>query len=242
MKDKINSLGLKPISAVVDITNYVMFDLNRPLHAYDADKIDEKIIVRSSKKGESFKALDEKEYHLDDGMCVITDKSKVLGLGGIMGGENTGCTTDTINVFLESALFDPVNTARTGRKLSILSDARYRFERGVDPNSVHYGIDKASQLIVDICGGELSEVNLAGEIPLSDKSILLDIDRLKKRLGIDINEKETVTILENLGIKTSKKGKINNIITSGIGIFKKKPCPIKLNNGIKCVLYIAAIE
>ncbi len=205
LKNKLQSIGLRPISALVDITNFVMFDLNRPLHVYDADKIDEKIIVRSSKKGESFKALDEKEYHLEDGMCVIADKSKVLGLGGIMGGENTGCTTDTINVFLESALFDPVNTAKTGRKLSILSDARYRFERGVDPNSVHHGIDKASQLIVDICGGELSEVNLAGEIPLSDKSILLDIDRLKKRLGIDINEKETVTILENLGIKTSKK-------------------------------------
>ena len=205
LKNKLQSIGLRPISALVDITNFVMFDLNRPLHVYDADKIDEKIIVRSSKKGESFKALDEKEYHLEDGMCVIADKSKVLGLGGIMGGENTGCTANTINVFLESALFDPVNTAKTGRKLSILSDARYRFERGVDPNSVHYGIDKASQLIVDICGGELSEVRLAGEIPLSSKSILLDIDRLKKRLGIDINEKETVTILENLGINTSKK-------------------------------------
>ena len=113
-----------------------MFDMNRPLHVYDADKINEKIIVRSSQKGESFKALDDKEYHLEDGMCVIADKSKVLGLGGIMGGDETGCTPSTVNVLLESALFDPVNTAKTGRQLSILSDARYRFERGVDPNSV----------------------------------------------------------------------------------------------------------
>ena len=180
--------------------------MNRPLHVYDADKINEKIIVRSSQKGESFRALDDKEYHLEDGMCVIADKSKVLGLGGIMGGDETGCTPSTVNVLLESALFDPVNTAKTGRQLSILSDARYRFERGVDPNSVEAGIDLASQLIIEICGGELSETTIAGKIPIINKTISLSIERLKKRLGIDIDEKETQVILKNLGIKTTKKG------------------------------------
>jgi len=206
LKNKLKSIGLRPISALVDITNFVMFDMNRPLHVYDADKIDERIIVRSSQKGESFRALDDKEYHLEDGMCVIADKSKVLGLGGIMGGDETGCTPRTVNVLLESALFDSVNTAKTGRQLSILSDARYRFERGVDPNSVETGIDLASQLITEICGGELSETIIAGKIPIINKTISLSIDRLKKRLGIDINEKETQIILKNLGIKTTKKG------------------------------------
>ena len=206
LKNKLKSIGLRPISALVDITNFVMFDMNRPLHVYDADKIDERIIVRSSQKGESFRALDDKEYHLEDGMCVIADKSKVLGLGGIMGGDETGCTPSTVNVLLESALFDSVNTAKTGRQLSILSDARYRFERGVDPNSVETGIDLASQLITEICGGELSEIIIAGKIPIKNKTISLSIDRLKKRLGIDINEKETQIILKNLGIKTTKKG------------------------------------
>ena len=206
LKNKLKSIGLRPISALVDITNFVMFDMNRPLHVYDADKIDERIIVRSSQKGESFRALDDKEYHLEDGMCVIADKSKVLGLGGIMGGDETGCTPSTVNVLLESALFDSVNTAKTGRQLSILSDARYRFERGVDPNSVETGIDLASQLITEICGGELSETIIAGKIPIINKTISLSIDRLKKRLGININEKETQIILKNLGIKTTKKG------------------------------------
>ena len=183
-----------------------MFDMNRPLHVYDADKIDERIIVRSSQKGESFRALDDKDYHLEDGMCVIADKSKVLGLGGIMGGDETGCTPSTVNVLLESALFDSVNTAKTGRQLSILSDARYRFERGVDPNSVEAGIDLASQLIIEICGGELNETTIAGKIPIINKTISLSIERLKKRLGIDIDEKETQVILKNLGFKTTKKG------------------------------------
>ena len=205
LKNRLKSIGMKSISALVDITNYVMFDLNRPLHVYDADKINEKIIVRASKKGESFKALDDKEYHLEDGMCVISDKDKVLGLGGIMGGEDTRCTTGTTNVLLESALFDSVNTAKTGRKLSLLSDARYRFERGVDPNSILQGINVASELIISVCGGELSETIISGKIPSSKKIILLKNERLQKRLGIDIKEEETHSILNNLGIKISKK-------------------------------------
>ena len=141
MKNKIHALGLKPISAVVDITNYVMFDLNRPLHAYDADKIDREIIVRDSKEGEEFEALDNKKYKLKKGMCVITDKSSVLGLGGIIGGTKTSTEFDTKNILLESAYFIPSSIRKTSRELAINTDAKFRFERGIDPNSV---LDRSS--------------------------------------------------------------------------------------------------
>ena len=133
LKDKIESLGQKPISAIVDITNYVMFDLNRPLHAYDADKIDKEIIVRNSKKGETFEALDNKEYKLDDNMCVISDKSGVLGLGGIIGGTRTGTEFNTRNILLEAAYFIPRSIRKTSKLLNIDTDAKFRFERGIDP-------------------------------------------------------------------------------------------------------------
>ena len=175
MQQKLKAVGFRPISALVDITNYVMLDLNRPLHVYDADKIDGKIIVRESKKGESFNALDEKSYDLNDGMCAIADEKKVLGLGGIIGGESSGCNENTENILLESALFNSINIAKSGRNLSILSDARYRFERGVDPQSVLVGIDRATELICEICGGEFSEVVIAGKIPEDNKSVDLSV-------------------------------------------------------------------
>ena len=215
------SIGQKPISAIVDITNYVMFDLNRPLHVYDADKINGKIIVRSAKNGESFLALDEKKYELKNGMCAITDEAKVLGLGGIMGGESTGCGLDTENVFLESALFDEVNTAKTGRDLSILSDARYRFERGIDPNSTLKGIDLATQLILEICGGECSEVEIAGSIKSNLNEISTSCNYLSKRLGFEVNEKEVIEILNSLGIETNKKENPEKR-TKKLQIFKEK--------------------
>ena len=136
LKNKILSLGLKPISAVVDITNYVMFDLNRPLHAYDANKIDKEIIVRNSKEGEEFKGLDNEQYKLKKGMCVIADKSSILGLGGVIGGTKTSTEFDTKNILLESAYFLPSSIRKTARELNINTDAKYRFERGIDPNSV----------------------------------------------------------------------------------------------------------
>ncbi len=206
LQQKLKAVGLRPISALVDITNFVMLDLNRPLHVYDADKIDGKIIVRKSNKGESFKALDEKSYDLKEGMCAITDEKKVLGLGGIMGGESSGCKEGTENVLLESALFNPINIAKSGRNLSILSDARYRFERGVDPQSVLIGIDRATELISKICGGEFSEVVIAGKIPEDDRSVDLSVKRIQKRLGILLDDKETISILNSLGIETKQKG------------------------------------
>ena len=206
LQQKLKAVGLRPISALVDITNFVMLDLNRPLHVYDADKIDSKIIVRESKKGESFNALDEKSYDLKDGMCAIADESKVLGLGGIMGGESSGCNESTENVLLESALFNPINIAKSGRNLSIISDARFRFERGVDPQSVLIGIDRATELISEICGGEISEVVIAGKIPEDNKSIDLNVERVQKRLGVSLDDKEAISILSSLGIETKQKG------------------------------------
>ncbi len=208
LKNKLKSIGLRPISALVDITNFVMYDENRPLHVYDADKIDGKIIVRSANDGESFLALDEKDYHLKNGMCVIADEKKVLGLGGIMGGESTGCSTETKNVLLESALFDEINTAKTGRNLSILSDARYRFERGIDPNSTLKGIDLATQLILEICGGECSEVELAGNIKENKNEVSTSSIYISRRLGFEVSDKELISILSSLGIETSQTGDV----------------------------------
>ena len=137
-----------------------MFDLNRPLHAYDLDKIKNKIIVRNSKKGESLNALDNKTYNLQNDMCVISDDAGVLGLGGIIGGTRSGTEIETKNILLESAYFDPEITRKTAKKLNINSDAKFRFERGIDPDSVETGLKKAASLILDICGGKLSEINI----------------------------------------------------------------------------------
>ena len=140
-----------------------MFDLNRPLHAYDADKIDKEIIVRDSKDGEEFEALDNKKYKLKKGMCVIADKSNVLGLGGIIGGTKTSTEFDTKNILLESAYFVPSSIRKTARELNINTDAKYRFERGIDPNSIIEGLERAVELIVKLCGGEPSKFIITGK-------------------------------------------------------------------------------
>ncbi len=207
LKKRILSLGLRPISAVVDITNFVMFDLNRPLHAYDADKINKGIIVRNSKKGENFKALDNKEYKLDDNMCVISDYQGVLGLGGIIGGTRSGTELDTKNILLESAYFDPEITRKTAKKLDLNSDAKFRFERGIDPNSISLGLEKASEMIVKICGGEISKLDVQSIKKIQTKKILFDPYLASKTIGIKIKDSEITKILENLGFKIKKKGK-----------------------------------
>ena len=158
LQQRLKAVGLRPISALVDITNLISLDRARPLHVYDADKLKGEIHARLAKKGESVLALDGKTYELDAEMCVIADDNGVLGLGGVMGGETTGVTEATTSVFIESAYFDPVRTARTGRELGINSDARYRFERGVDPEYVVPGLDLATKLVLDLCGGEASDV------------------------------------------------------------------------------------
>ena len=205
LKDKIISLGQKPISAIVDITNYVMLDLNRPLHAYDADKIDKEIIVRTSKKGETFEALDNKEYKLDNDMCVISDKSGVLGLGGIIGGTRSGTEFNTKNILLESAYFLPRSIRKTSKLLNIDTDAKFRFERGIDPQSIEIGLDKAAQLITKICGGKVSKFDVQSIRNVKKNKIKFKISLFEKIAGFKIKDKEVIKILIDLGFKVSKK-------------------------------------
>ena len=215
LKKYLESVGQKPISAIVDITNYVMLDINRPLHAYDADKIKEKIIVRRSKKGESFKALDNKNYQLSADHCVISDKEKVLGLGGIIGGETTGIQLDTTNIFLEAASFDPISIAKSSKELGIITDAKYRFERGVDPNSIEEGLIKASKLIQEICGGKISKINIVGKSNYKEKKIKFIVSNFKKLIGFSISNIEAIKILEKLGfIVKNKKTYLDLIVPS----------------------------
>ena len=207
LKNKLTALGLKPISAVVDITNYVMFDLNRPLHAYDADKIDKEIIVRDSKEGEEFEALDNKKYKLKKGMCVIADRSDVLGLGGIVGGTKTSTEFDTKNILLESAYFIPSSIRRTARDLNINTDAKYRFERGIDPNSVTVGLEMATEMITKICGGKASKFVVTGKNTFKKKTIKFQISTFKSLIGIPIAINEAQKILISLGFKCKKEKK-----------------------------------
>ena len=207
LKDKLISVGQKPISAIVDITNYVMIDLNRPLHAYDADKIEKGITVRNSKYGEEFTALDNKKYKLENGMCVISDNKGVLGLGGIIGGIRSGTEIDTKNVLLESAYFEPRSIRRTAKKLNLDTDAKFRFERGIDPLSIENGLNKAANLIKEICGGELSKIEIQKIQTFKNKMIKFDPNLFENISGFRISIKEMIEILEDLGFKCSKEKK-----------------------------------
>ena len=212
LKDKILALGQKPISAIVDITNYIMFDLNRPLHAYDADKINEGIIVRNSKKGESFEALDNKKYTLQDNMCVISDKSGVLGLGGIIGGTRSSTELDTKNILLESAFFNPKSIRKTSKLLNLDTDAKFRFERGIDPDSIQEGLIKAATLIQKICGGDISKLDVQISGTFKKTQIRFSIDLFQSITGFKVSEKEIIKILTNLGFKIKKKNNDLNLI------------------------------
>jgi phenylalanyl-tRNA synthetase beta chain len=206
LKEKLNSIGLRPISALVDITNLLTFDLNRPLHVFDADKVAGDLRVRMAKGGETLLALNEKEYTLDDQMVVIADDNGPEALGGVMGGELSGVTTETTNVFVEAAYFDAVRTAMTGRKLNLQSDARYRFERGVDPAFLEKGMEIGTRLILDLCGGEPSNIVIAGEQPDTAKSISFRPDRVLELAGVEIPREEMQRILAVLGFEVSGDG------------------------------------
>jgi phenylalanyl-tRNA synthetase beta chain len=207
LKDKLISVGQKPISAIVDITNYVMLDINRPLHAYDADKIKKGIIVRNSNSGEEFTALDNKNYKLEKGMCVISDQKGVLGLGGIIGGTRSGTELDTKNVLLESAYFEPRSIRNTAKKLNLDTDAKFRFERGIDPLSIESGLNKAASLIKEICGGEISKIDIQKVKAFKSQIIKFDTNSFEKISGFKISVKEMIKILEDLGIKCQKEKK-----------------------------------
>ncbi|MDC1148329.1 phenylalanine--tRNA ligase subunit beta [Pelagibacteraceae bacterium] len=215
LKKDLESLGLKPISAIVDITNYVMFDLNRPMHAYDADKIDGNIIVRQSNNSESFEALDEKKYNIPVGACLITDKNKILGLGGIIGGKSCSIDLDTKNIILEAAAFDPVKIARVSKQLGIITDAKFRFERGVDPNSIETGLKLAAKLIQEICGGKISKINISGDVKIKNRKIKFDTNNFEKLIGFSVSSKDCRKILERLGFKTKIKKQTLDLETPG---------------------------
>ena len=208
LKEKIVSLGQKPISAIVDITNYVMLDLNRPLHAYDADKIDNGIVVRNSKKGETFKALDNKDYTLENDMCVISDNSGVLGLGGIIGGIRSGTELETKNVLVEAAYFNPRSIRKTSKTLNIDTDAKFRFERGIDPLSIEQGLQRAAKLIKDICGGAISKFDIKKIRNIKNKIVKFKIQSFEKITGFNFEEKEMIKILNNLGFEVKKDKKL----------------------------------
>ncbi len=206
LRDRLNAVGLRPISALVDITNWATFDLARPLHVFDADAVAGDLVMRFARAGESLDALDRASYDLDEAMVVIADDERVHGIGGVMGGAGAGCGPDTTNVFLEVALFDPIRIAATGRKLAILSDARYRFERGVDPTSALWGAELASKLILELCGGEASELTIAGEAPDWQRSVSLRTTRLATLGGVAVPDGEAVRILDALGFETRRDG------------------------------------
>ncbi len=206
LQNRLKAIGLRPINALVDVTNFISFDLGRPLHVYDADKLKGAVRARLGSQGEKFTGLDGKEHQVDETMCVIADNNGPLGLGGIMGGEASGCTETTTNVLIESAWFDPLRTAATGRKTGLVTDARYRFERGVDPQSVVPGLDLATQMILKHCGGHPTKSTMAGKMPDARETIAFDLGRVEKLTGVALTESEIRTILETLGFTLTGKG------------------------------------
>ena len=199
LQKKLKAIGLKPRSTLVDITNYLSFDRARPLHVYDVAKLNGVVRARRGKAGEKFVALDDATYEVTSEMCVIADDNSVLGLGGVIGGKDTGVSDETTDVLLEAAWFDPLRIAQTGRATGINTDAKYRFERGVDTGFVVGGHDLATQLILDLCGGEASELLLAGEVPAAPTGFGFDPARVKSLAGLDVSAKRSKEILTALG-------------------------------------------
>ncbi|TLP69030.1 phenylalanine--tRNA ligase subunit beta [Parasedimentitalea maritima] len=201
LQDRLTAIGLRPISKLVDITNFFTYDQNRPLHVFDAAKVQGDLRVHRATGGEVLMALDDKEYTFAAGQMVISDDKGAESVAGIMGGLETGCTEDTVDVFLESAFWDHVQIALTGRALKINSDARYRFERGVDPEFTLEGLELATQMILDLCGGEASEVVIAGQVPNHARAYKLDAARVQSLVGMDIPEAEQRQTLTHLGFR-----------------------------------------
>ncbi|QRG07733.1 phenylalanine--tRNA ligase subunit beta [Xanthobacter dioxanivorans] len=212
MQDRLRAIGLRPINALVDVTNFMTFDRNRPLHVFDLAKVKGDLVVRRARPGETLLALDGKTYTLDESMCVIADDTGVESLAGIMGGEASGCDETTTDVVIESALWDAITIAQTGRRLSVNSDARFRFERGVDPAFTVPGLDLASHLIMELCGGEPSELVLAGAIPDTTRTIAFPLSEVKRLSGLDATEAEIREVLENLGFSLSGAAPVIEVV------------------------------
>ncbi len=207
LQQRLRAIGLRPISALVDITNFVTMDRGRPLHVFDADKLSGTVHARMAKAGESSRtALDGKSYALDPAICVIADDSGPISIGGIMGGESTGSSEATTNVFIESAWFEPLVTAAAGRRLGINSDARYRFERTVDPESLKPGIELATRMVLELCGGMPHEVVIAGHVESPHTAIEMPLGEVKRLTGLDLPTADITAILQRLGFSVEGFG------------------------------------
>src|SRR4051794_19471413 len=208
LQKRLTSIGLRPINALVDITNFMTYDRARPLHVFDAAKVKGNLTVRHAQGGETLLALDGRTYTLDPNVCVIADEHGVESLAGIMGGEASGCSEATTDVLIESALWNEINIAQTGRKLGINSDARYRFERGVDPEFMLPGLEMATRLVMELCGGTPSEITTAGKTHADDRVIEFPLAEVKRLAGIDVPLVEMKRILTHLGFMMAGAGPV----------------------------------
>lgn len=212
LQAKLRAIGLRPINALVDITNLLTMDRDRPLHVFDLKKVHGDLVVRRGRTGESLLALDGRTYALDDTMCVIADDKGVESLAGIMGGEESGCDEGTTDVVIESALWEPINIAQTGRKLGINSDARFRFERGIDPAFALPGLELATRLVMDLCGGEPSQVVVAGAEPDTRRTLDFPLCEVKRLSGLEASEAEMIGVLERLGFAVSGSAPVVQVV------------------------------
>lgn len=213
LQRRLVAIGLRPISALVDITNFLTFDRNRPLHVFDAAKLAGDLVIRPARAGETLQALNGKSYALAPPMTVIADTTGAISLGGVIGGEGTGCDGDTRDVLIEAAFFDPLSTARTGRALGILSDARYRFERGIDPASAIDGIEAATRLVLEFCGGEAGNLIVAGAAADARRVIRFAWRRVESLGAVAVPAAEQRRILEDLGFAVEPVGEESAIVT-----------------------------
>ncbi|MEO3997125.1 phenylalanine--tRNA ligase subunit beta [Mesorhizobium sp. CAU 1732] len=211
LQQRLIAIGLRPINALVDITNYVTFDRGRPLHVFDAKKVAGNLVVRRAKDGETVLALDTREYTLTPEMCVIADDNGVESIAGIMGGEHSGCDAATTDVLIESALWNPRNVARTGRELGIITDARYRFERGVDPEFMVPGLELATKLVMDLCGGTPSEAEIVGYAGHEPKIVAFPFAEVKRLTGIEVGADDSASILARLGFEPRGTGDVIDV-------------------------------
>lgn len=214
MQQRLIAIGLRPINALVDITNYMTFGHGRPLHVFDAAKVKGNLVVRRANEGETLLALDGREYTLGPDMCVIADDNGVESIAGVMGGEHSGCEIDTTDVLIEAAVWEPMSVARTGRDLGIITDARYRNERGIDPAFNEPGIELATHLVMELCGGEPSEIAIAGRRydPAERKIVSFPVSEVKRLTGLDVSKDESLAILARLGFEPQASGDVVDVI------------------------------
>ncbi|WP_420960489.1 phenylalanine--tRNA ligase subunit beta [Brucella sp. IR073] len=211
LQQRLKAIGLRPINALVDITNYITFDRGRPLHVFDAAKVKGDLTVRRAKSGETVLALDGREYRLNEQVCVISDDNGVESIAGIMGGEHSGCDENTTDVLIESALWNAYNIARTGRELGIITDARYRFERGADPEFMVPGLELATRMVLDLCGGTPMETEVVGYEGYEPKVVAFPVSEVKRLTGIEVAKEESLAILSRLGFEPQGEGDVVNV-------------------------------